>query len=1041
MAYLNIIRALLAIALLCPWFFASAEPIHLQLRRHHQFQFAGYYAALAKGYYKKAGLDVIIDAGSPEKKPVQEVIQGHAQYGEANAELLLERLRGAPLVALAAIYQHSPSILIARKDAGIASPDDLVGKKVMLLDQAMDADFVAMFNNEGVDISRLNVVPSSYDIHDLAEGKVDAFNSYLSNEPYFLKQQGVEFTVLNPRNYGVDFYSDILFTSEDELKYHPDRVKAFRQASLEGWYYAMDHPQEIIDLLINSYQVDKSRKHLEFEAEAVRSLIVPDVIDLGHMNPWRWRHMTETFIKAGMVENDKFLHGFIYEADPIADKEKLLRYIKIAVGITLLAGFISLTLLFFYRSLKRKNKIYSRNEKLLLLAQETAGIAYFVSDSATNRWEGSPLLDQIFGIDAGFTRDIAHWATLIHPDHRQHTLARYQEIISSRERFLLEYRIVRPSDGEIRWVVAHGDIESDKDDQAIRLVGTVQDITERKLIETELRVSASAFESHEAMAITNADAVIIRINPAFTQLTGYSPEEAVGHNMNLLNSGRHDAAFYAEMWASIHNTGVWQGEIWDRRKNGEIFPKWLTITTVKDAAGNVTHYVGTHIDISARKAAEEEIKTLAFFDPLTNLANRRLLQDRLNSAMASSQRSGRQGALLFIDLDNFKTLNDTLGHDKGDLLLQQVAKRLESCVREGDTVARLGGDEFVMMLENLSEQTSKAAAQTETIGHKILALLNKPYLLVAHDYYNTPSIGATLFKGHQKSIDELMKQADIAMYQAKASGRNALRFFDPQMQASITARATLEADLRQALLDKQFMVYYQPQVHHNDQIIGAEVLIRWQHPQRGLVSPADFIPLAEETGLILPIGQWVLETACAQLKTWENSIHTQHLQLSVNVSVRQFHQVDFVAQILEILRYSDIKPDRLKLELTESLVLDDIADTIVKMNELQQIGVRFSMDDFGTGYSSLAYLTSLPLDQLKIDQSFIRNIGLKPSDAVIAQTIIGMAKNLNMEVIAEGVETEAQRLFLQQHDCSFFQGYLFSKPVEIDQFEKLLEQQ
>jgi len=291
---------------------------------------------------------------------------------------------------LAAIYQHSPSVLIARKDAGIASPDDLVGKKVMLLDQSMDADFVAMFNNEGVDISRIHVVPSSYDIRDLADGKVDAFNSYLSNEPYFLKQQGVEFTVLNPRNYGVDFYSDILFTSEDELKQHPERVKAFRQASLEGWYYAMDHPQEIIDLLINTYKVDKSRKHLEFEAEAIRSLIVPDVIDLGHMNPWRWRHMTETFIKAGMVENDKFLQDFSYEVDPIADKEKLLRYIKIAVGIALLAGIISLTLLFFYRSLKRKNKISNRNEKLLLLAQETAGIAYFVSDPATGRWESSP---------------------------------------------------------------------------------------------------------------------------------------------------------------------------------------------------------------------------------------------------------------------------------------------------------------------------------------------------------------------------------------------------------------------------------------------------------------------------------------------------------------------------------------------------------------------------------------------------------------------------------------------------------------------------
>ena len=377
--------------------------------------------------------------------------------------------------------------------------------------------------------------------------------------------------------------------------------------------------------------------------------------------------------------------------------------------------------------------------------------------------------------------------------------------------------------------------------------------------------------------------------------------------------------------------------------------------------------------------------------------------------MASSHRSGRKGALLFIDIDNFKTLNDTLGHDMGDLLLQQIAQRLESCMRQGDTVARLGGDEFVVMLEDLSEHILEAAAQTEVIGKKILAILNQTYRLDQHDYQSTPSIGATLFNGHEQSIDELLKQADIAMYQAKTSGRNTLLFFDPQMQASITARVALEADLRLALAENQFRLFYQPQVYHNRQVIGAEVLIRWQHPVRGLVAPADFIPLAEETGLILPIGQWVLEAACAQIKIWEGNVHTRHLQLAVNVSARQFRQANFVEQVSQVLRRNAINPDRLKLELTESLVLDDIDDSIRKMNALREIGVHFSMDDFGTGYSSLAYLTRLPLDQLKIDQSFVHNIGVKTTDAVIVQTIIGMANNLGMEVIAEGLETEAQR--------------------------------
>jgi diguanylate cyclase (GGDEF)-like protein len=411
--------------------------------------------------------------------------------------------------------------------------------------------------------------------------------------------------------------------------------------------------------------------------------------------------------------------------------------------------------------------------------------------------------------------------------------------------------------------------------------------------------------------------------------------------------------------------------------------------------------------------------------------------------LAASVRSGRDGAILFIDLDNFKTLNDTLGHDVGDLLLQQVAERLISCLRANDTIAhlaRLGGDEFVVMLEDLSELAIEAATSAKNVGNKILKTLNQPYQLVNHEYQTSVSIGLALFSDNYQTQEDLLKHADIAMYQAKKDGRNTIRLFDPQMQTSINLRAALEADLRIALKEKQFTLYYQPQVYHNRQIIGAEVLLRWQHPKRGLVSPLDFIPLAEQTGLILPIGLWVLETACYQLKTWEANTHTQHLHLSVNVSARQFYQADFVAQVSRILRQSAINPDRLKLELTESLVLDDVTDTIFKMNALREIGVRFSMDDFGTGHSSLSYLTQLPLDQLKIDQSFIRNIGIKPTDSVIVQTIIGMGNNLGIDIIAEGVETELQRQFIQLQGCPIYQGYLFSKPVPLEVFEVILMQ-
>ncbi len=634
--------------------------------------------------------------------------------------------------------------------------------------------------------------------------------------------------------------------------------------------------------------------------------------------------------------------------------------------------------------------------------------------------------------------DAFYMFTIVHPDDLENHLASLKASAQNLTPWVQEYRL-KFGDESVCWL--HGNsLPQRLADGSTLWHGFMTDITERKQAETETHIAATVFESQEGMLVTDANRTILRVNHAFTNITGYKAEEVIGKNPRMLQSGLQDRNFYAVMWEHVNDTGTWEGEIWNRRKHGgEIYPEHLTITAVKNQDGIVTNYVATMTDITARKASVEKIERLAFYDPLTGLPNRVLLQDRLKPALALSHRKGRKGALLFIDLDNFKNLNDTLGHDMGDLLLQLVAQRLTSCVREEDTVARLGGDEFVVMLGGLSKKPFKALAQTQAIGNKILAKLNQPYLLVTHDYHSTPSIGATLFNGHDQSVDELLKQADIAMYQAKASGRNSLRFFDPQMQERINARASLEADLRLALSENQFKLYYQPQVQHNQQIVGAEVLIRWQHPQRGLVSPTDFIPLAEETGLILPIGLWVLETACAQIKIWEGNVHTQHLQLAVNVSARQFHQPDFVKQTLQILYRNAIKPDRLKLELTETLIIDDIDDTIIKMHALREIGVRFFMDDFGTGYSSLSSLKKLPIDQLKIDQSFVRDIASDPDDAVIVQTIIAMAKNLGLEVIAEGVETEPQRTFLEQHGCPVYQGYLFGKPMPLVEFEQLLK--
>jgi len=577
------------------------------------------------------------------------------------------------------------------------------------------------------------------------------------------------------------------------------------------------------------------------------------------------------------------------------------------------------------------------------------------------------------------------------------------------------------------------------------VVVSINDITERKKIEDDLRIAAIAFESQAGMIVTDPNGVIVRVNRAFTRLTGYSAEEAIGQTPALLRSGRHDTGFYQRMWATIKKKGFWQGEMWNRRKNGKTYAEWLTITAVAKPGGQITHYIGTFSDITQNSEAEAEIHRLAYYDPLTQLPNRRLLHDRLAQALASSGRSPRHGAVLFLDLDNFKTLNDTRGHAVGDQLLIEVARRLQTTLREGDTVSRLadtvsrlGGDEFVLVLEDLSEATEEAAVQARLVGEKLRDALALPYDLSNGEFHCTASFGVTLFHGHDDSIESLLKQADLALYQAKNAGRNTLRFFDPAMQAALDERSALEADLRRALKRRQLHLHYQAQLDSTRRIIGAEALLRWAHPERGAVAPDTFIPLAEETGLILPIGHWVLETACAQIKAWSGNAATRDLRLAVNVSARQFRQTGFVAEVEKVLSDSGIDPTRLKIELTESLVIDNVIDTIARMQALKSLGVSFAMDDFGTGFSSLSYLKRLPLDQLKIDRSFVRDLAHDPNDAAIVQTIITMGRTLGLNVIAEGVESEAQLEFLASHGCHAYQGYLFSRPVPLKEFERLL---
>lgn len=613
---------------------------------------------------------------------------------------------------------------------------------------------------------------------------------------------------------------------------------------------------------------------------------------------------------------------------------------------------------------------------------------------------------------------------------------------------------VYKKDGSSIWISENARMVYDDSGKFLYYEGTVQDITDLRMAQESLRQSEKvaqqsletlkhqkfALDKHAIVTVTDVQGRITYANEKYCKVTGYSLEELIGQDNAIVNSGYHPKGFFKDMYSVVASGRSWHAEVCNRAKDGHLYWIDATIAPYMGDDGKPESYITISTNISQRKAAEEKSNHLAFYDQITHLPNRRLLLDRLNQALVASARSGHNGALLFLDLDHFKTLNDTLGHEFGDLLLQQVADRLTACVREGDTVAHIGGDEFVVLLENLSENAVEAATQTEAIGGKVLSSLNQPYRLSEHEYQSTSSMGAVLFKDQEHTQDDLLKHGDIAMYQAKAAGRNTLRFFDPKMQEAITTRVEGERELRKALESQQFELYYQIQVNDQGKPLGAEALIRWFHPERGMVSPFNFIPLAEETGLILPLGQWVLDAACAQLKIWQKDLITRDLVLAVNVSAKQFLQPDFVQIVQATVVRHGIDSAGLKLELTESLLVDNIKHIIATMTVLRELGIKFSLDDFGTGYSSLQYLKKLPLTQLKIDQSFVRDIATDYSDRAIVLTIITMAHSLGLDVIAEGVETASQREFLMNKGCMSYQGYLFSKPLPIKEFDLLLRE-
>ncbi|MEO6146736.1 MAG: EAL domain-containing protein [Sulfuriferula sp.] len=687
------------------------------------------------------------------------------------------------------------------------------------------------------------------------------------------------------------------------------------------------------------------------------------------------------------------------------------------------------------------------NKERLELALEAAGLDLWENDLLTG--EVICKSNKIF-IELGYSEeDIASSMdsifAIVHPDD----IPRIKNAITDHltgvtPQYRSEFR-ARAKNGPWVWYANYGKImDRAENNWGQRFIGVTFNIDDRKRQEELL----AAREMEWRTLVENSPNTIVRydrecrriyVNPALCAMCEGGKSLLLGKKPSEYPGGEN-LAIYETKIRHVFETGEdiefelnWSGQ------NCREFCSHIRLTAERDLNGEVVSVMGVGHDITELNSQRLKIREIAFYDPLTNLPNRRLLIDRLQLALISSERSGMQNALIIIDLDNFKTLNDTLGHNHGDLLLQQVAQRLTACVRQEDTVARMGGDEFVIILENLSGKPHEAAFQVEAFGEKILAILNQPYQLANHSRHSTPSIGVVIFGGNSISIEELMKRADIAMYSAKKAGRNAIRFFDLDMQSAVEIRSSLEESMKQALLQQQFVLFYQAQVDNSGMIVGAEVLLRWQHPVQGMMLPDAFIAIAEETGLIINIGQWVLNSVCHQLKRWEKQSGKDQLHLAVNVSERQFLQTEFVDQIIDILNATEVDPARITLELTESMVLSNITEAASKMAALKKLGIKFAIDDFGTGHSSLSSLQKLPLDQLKIDQSFIHDIADNHDGVIIVQTIIAMANNLGMEVFAEGVETQAQKDFLVEHHCLNFQGYLFGEPMPLDEFEQTFE--
>jgi len=1127
---------------------AQLETVNLQLKWFHQFQFAGYYAAKAKGYYQDAGLVVNFIERSPEINVVKQVVSGIANYGIEDSGLLMPYANGAPIKALAAIFQHNPFIFVSKQSSGIVSPYEMLGKRIMF--GAVDGvgsdevPLMALFAEYGVKEGLYTHIKPSFKFTGLAEDKIDVMSGYITDLPYYFQQQGIKINIINPLNYGIDFYGDLLFSSEKELQEHPGRADRFREASLKGWQYALDNPEEIIQLIHKHYNSKLGLDALRYEAEQVERLILADSIPLGELRVDRLRQVANihTQLKLAPHLSDEALENFITvksaeiqlsESEKnwlqahsnlnfIGDKNSFpyggfgenedytgivadyLRLIARQLGVSFNAHYfdnksdyleaiqqgrvdVSLTennetltegILFtqaFHSSpyviVMHKGTEFVEDIKQILDKK----IALVRSSSYANKIvDKFPNLNVLWvdsteeALSAVATNQAG--ATISCLTRSIHIISKLSlnnlRVVGKTEfthhlKFAIHKNLAplvplfnRALDG-LSDVEKQSIIESWGEEKytnkvnyqliliisltALSIIAIVilwnrhliRELDKRKKIQAQLHLASAVYQNTaQAIMVVNPDNLIVDINPAFTEVTGYLIEDVLNKNPSILKSDRTEAIFYEEMWKSINATGKWQGELWNVRKNSEEYAEQLLIDTVFNSQHEVLYRIGIFTDITVKKQAEEKVWQQANFDQLTGLPNRHMFRDRLNQDIKLSNRSAKPLALLFIDLDHFKEVNDSLGHEMGDLLLIDVAQRIHQCIRSSDTVARIGGDEFTVVLAEL-----ESTQDVERIAQAIIENLVRVFNLGGDEAYISASVGVALYPDDTNKVADLVKYADQAMYQAKDNGRNQFHFFTAAMQEWAEMRHQLKHNLHSALANNELELYYQPIVNfQTGKIEFAEALLRWNHPVKGVLSAAEFISLAEESALIADIGTWAFKQVVEQLKQWKLE-GADSVIVSVNKSLLQFRSAEECLSWVDYLREQAVDPSHLLIEVADNQGLTSNEKFLNQLIAFKSEGVRIVVDSLGVGDFALSSLSAFEADYLKIKRHCLVDLAEGSKELALCEAVIVMAHKLGLKVIAEGVETDEQRRLLMAADCDYGQGYLYAKALPIEQFE------